>query len=98
MDRMQRELVAREPRSQLARVIGRAVIEMPARAKQFDRGKFRARRFSQQGRRKFSIYEKVRGKHALHGHDVRALFMEVVSTLCEPGRRVKTGSDKRRID
>jgi len=47
---------------------------------------------------KLPIYEKVSGKHALHRHGVRALFMKVVSTLCERGRRVKTGPGKWRIE
>src|ERR1700722_1815591 len=33
MYRMQREMISREPRTQLARVVNASVIEMPARAK-----------------------------------------------------------------
>src|SRR5216683_5152370 len=89
MDGMQREIISSEPRAQLVRILGRAVIEMPARAKQLDRGNSRARRFADQGSRQFLIYKKIRGENALHRHNVRALGIGMILTLCEASNRVK---------
>src|SRR5258708_34159962 len=89
MDGMQREIISSEPRGQLVCVLGRAVIEMPARAKQFDRGDFRARRFAHQGSRQFLVYKKIRGENALHRHNMRALCFGMISTLCEASNRLK---------
>jgi hypothetical protein len=91
MDGLKREIVSREPPGQFVRVLGRAVIEMPARAKKLDGGYSRARRFGQQGGRQFPVYEKVRGKNTLRRHDVRALFVfiEFASTLSDAPRSVK---------
>src|SRR6266851_2775366 len=89
MDGMQREIISSEPRGQLVCVLGRAVIEMPARAKQLDRGNSRARRFAHQGSRQFLVYKKIRGENSLHRHNVRALRFGIISTLCEASNRVK---------
>ena len=68
-----REIISREPRGQFVRLLGRAVIEMPARAKQLDRGNSRARRFAHQSGRQFPVHKKICGENALHRHNVRAL-------------------------
>src|ERR1700688_1429692 len=89
MDGMEREIVSREPPGQFVCILGRAVIEMPARAKQLDRGNSRARRFAHQGSRQFPVYKKICGENTLHRHNVRALSIGMNSTLCEASNRVK---------
>src|SRR5580704_7092845 len=98
MDGMERQIISREPGSQFVRILGRAVIEMPARAKQLDRGNSRARRFAHQGSRQFLIYKKIRGENALDGHNVRALCVGMFSTLCEALRCVKATLAARAAD
>src|SRR5580692_4650064 len=89
MNGMQREPIFREPPGQFVRALRRAVIEVPARAEQFDRGCSGARRFSHQSGRQFPIHKKIRGKYALHRHSVRALFIQANSTLSEAWNCVK---------
>src|SRR6266700_2512733 len=89
VNRMERKITSREPRSEFALAFLRAVIEMPPRAKQFNRGSSRALRLFYQVGREFPIHEKIGGENAMHGHRVRAQFPEVVLTLCEAWRRVK---------
>src|SRR5579864_3236488 len=93
MDGMQRQIISREPGSQFVRILGRAIIEMPARAEQLDRGDSRARRFAHQGRRQFLVYKKICGENALHRHNLRARlsFMERTTTLSDASMRVKAG-------
>src|SRR5258708_17833594 len=89
MNGMEREIISREPRRKLVRVLGRAVVKMTARAKQLDRGSPRARRFANQGSRQFPVYKKICGENALHHHNVGALYFGIISTLCEASNRVK---------
>src|SRR5579863_10107472 len=89
MNGMEAEIISREPRCELVRIFGGAVIEMPARAEQLDRGSSRARRFAQKGSRQFFIYKEIGGEDALDRHDVRALCAGMISTLCEASIRVK---------
>jgi hypothetical protein len=48
---------------------------MPARAKQFDRGNFRARHFPHQGGGQFAVDEKIGGENSLHGQGLPELFL-----------------------
>src|ERR1019366_9586167 len=90
---MQCKVMPGQPRGQFARVLCRAVIEMPARAKQFDGGYSRARRFTHQGSCQLAIHEEVRGKRSLHSHGLGDLFMRIIWTLSEALNRVKAGPD-----
>src|ERR1019366_753377 len=90
---MQCKVMPGQPRGQFARVVRRAVIEMSARAKQFDGGCSRSRRFTHQRSCQLAIHEEVRGKHSLHGHGLGDLFMRIIWTLSEAPNRVKAGPD-----
>jgi hypothetical protein len=72
---MQREVISRKPRRKLARVIGRAIVEVPARAKQFDRGNIRSRNFPHQSSGQFTVDEKVCGENSPHCHGLLARFI-----------------------
>ena len=56
---------------------------MPARAKQLDGRNSRARRFAQQSSCQLPVYKKICGENAFDRHNVRALFIGMISTLCE---------------
>jgi hypothetical protein len=68
VDGMQSHIISGKPRGEFAPDIAGAVIEMPARAKEFDGGYSGTRGFTDECGRQFVIYEKVCGKDSLHGH------------------------------
>jgi len=94
MDGMEREIISSEPRSQFVRLFGGAVIKMPARTEQLDGGSPRARRFAHECSGQLLVYKKICGENALHRHNVRALCLEMISTLCEALNYVKASPQR----
>jgi hypothetical protein len=86
-------MLSGKPRCQFASVINGPVIEMPARAEQFNRRNFRARHFTHQSSGQFAVDEEVRGQDSLHRHIFSEHFMRIVSTLSETPDCVKASPD-----